>query len=380
MKILFSPQVPASRELGGSKVAVELADALTGLGWECEIISVPEIREQISPAGKLSAAQSLRVYLQKNAGSYDIVDYDHAFLPYDRNDFTRSTLFVARSVLLVHHLTEIKFPEPQTLNFQLRAFIHKRRDAKRLKALFKDADATVRAADLVNVSNDRDVEILTRCGLQRENIVVLPYGIDAARRKLFDAVKETPPPDPKVVFVGTFDLRKGCVDFPKIVEGILEAVPMATFRLLGTAGLYQTEKEVRRFFPANRQAKLEIIPRYNTADMPRLLSDCSVGIFPSYLEGFGFGLIEMLAAAVPVVAYDAPGPSSILPPERLVRPGQVQAMAAKIVALLASPRNLQLERAAAKAHSQKFNWPAIARETAGIYTKYARQMRKNSGG
>jgi glycosyltransferase involved in cell wall biosynthesis len=370
MRILFCSQVAASRELGGSKVVVELAAAMTKLGWHCDITSVPEIRQQLSPDGKLTAAQALKIYLQEKAGSYDVVDYDHASLPFARNNFPKSTLMVARSVLLIHHLTEIKFPEPRSLYFRLRAFIHRRRDTRLLDASFRDAAETVREADLVNVPNGRDVEALIRHGVKPERIVVLPYGIDAERRKLFDAVSDVPPARPKVVFVGTFDHRKGCVDFPKIAAAIVQSVPDVTFRLLGTAGLYQTEKEARGFFPSEMQSRLEIIPRYATQDLPRLLSDCSVGIFPSYLEGFGFGLIEMLAAGVPVVAYDAPGPSSILPAEKLVPPGHIEAMAQKTIQTLSDAALLQRERTAAKKHSQQFNWPKIAEATSETYLKH----------
>jgi len=370
MKILFCSQVAASRELGGSKVIVELAAAMTNLGWQCDITSVPEIWQQLSPDGKLTSAETLKMYLEEKAGAYDVVDYDHASLPFDRKNFPKNTLMVARSVLLIHHMVEIKFPEPRSLYYRLRAFIHRRRDAKILEARYRAAAQTVREADLVNVPNDRDMEILVRHDVKPERIVVLPYGIDAGRRKMFDAVSDLSPARPKVVFVGTFDHRKGCVDFPKIAAAIVQAVPEVTFRLLGTAGLYQTEREARRFFPSQMQSRLEIIPHYATQDLPRLLSDCSVGIFPSYLEGFGFGLIEMLAAAVPVVAYNAPGPCSILPAEKLVAPGDIQAMAQKTIELLSDPARLQAERTSAQRHSQQFNWPKIAEATAETYLKH----------
>jgi len=370
MKILFCSQVAASRELGGSKVIVELAAAMTQLGWQCDITSAPEIWRQLSPGGKLTPAQTLKMYLQEKAGSYDVVDYDHAFLPFDRNDFPKSTLMVARSVLLIHHMVEIKIPEPRTLYFRLKAFIHRRRDAKVLAARYRDASRTCLEADLVNVSNDRDVEILVRHGVKPERIVMVPHGIDAERRILFDALSDVPPARPKVVFVGTFDHRKGCVGFSKITAAIAQAVPGVTFRLLGTAGLYQTERQVRSFFPSEMQSRLEIIPHYGTRELPRLLSDCSVGIFPSFLEGFGFGIIEMLSAALPVIAYDAPGPSSILPSEKRVPPGDTEAMAQKVIRLLNDPVLLQAERIAARKHSQQFNWPRVANLTSEIYLKH----------
>jgi glycosyltransferase involved in cell wall biosynthesis len=355
--------------MGGSKVAVELAAAMTGLGWKCDIISTPEIRDLVSPDGRLTAPEALKVYLQANAASYDVVDYDFAYLPYDRDLFPKNPLFVARSVLLIHHLTEIKIPEPKSLGFRLRKWIDLRGERRDRKTFFEHGDRTLRAADLVNVANGRDREILMRLRVN-QNIVVLPYGIDAVRRPLFDAIASTPPAEPKVAFVGSFDYRKGCLDFPKIAARIFQQVPGVTFRLMGTASLFQTEREVRRFFPADLQSRLEIIPRYATQELPGLLGDCSAGIFPSYWEGFGFGLIEMLAAAVPVVAYDSPGPCSILPAEKLAPPGQTGIMADKIINMLKDRDLLQSERIAARNLSQQFNWPKIAGDTAEVYLKY----------
>jgi len=351
---------------------VELSAALTRLGWTCEIISAPEVRQQVSPDGKLTAPEAMKIFLRQNAVSYDVVDYDFAYLPFNRKLFSPNTLMVARSVLLVHHRTEIPIPEPKSLNFRLRKLIRRGRDQRDFQTFFADGDRTLREADLVNVANHRDLEILTRRKVN-QNIVVLPYGIDADRRQLFDALNSAPPPQPKVAFVGTFDFRKGCLDFPKIAARIMAQVPAVTFRLMGTAGLFQTEKQVRSFLPAALQSGVEVIPRFATEDLPRLLSGCSVGIFPSYLEGFGFGLIEMLAAAVPVVAYDAPGPSSILPAEKLVPPGHIEAMAQKTIDVLTDPARLQAERINAKKHSQQFDWPKIAEATAEIYLKYIAQ-------
>lgn len=367
VKILFCPQCELSRELGGSKVAVELAEAMSEIGWETDVKSVPELREHYDLPGDVSGTQALKCYLQECAEHYDVVDYDHRYLPYSRHLFPAKPLFVARSVLLYHLIKETTFPEPQTFIFQLKARIHRKRDIQELETAFRDSDRTVKEADLVNVSNHRDVEALMRYGVDRQKIIVLPYGIDAERRVTFDALGSAPPANPKVAFVGMFDLRKGCVDFPNIVAAILRGVPNTTFKLLGTAGLYQTEREARRFFPSYLQDRLEFRTRYSSNELPALLSDCSAGIFPSYLEGFGFGLIEMLAAGLPVIAYDAPGPSSILPPEKLVAPGDISSLANKIVEILENRELLKSERLAAKAHSQQFNWRHIALKTDAVY-------------
>ena len=72
-------------------------------------------------------------------------------------------------------------------------------------------------------------------------------------------------------------------------------------------------------------------------DLPALLADCSVGIFPSYVEGFGLAVLEQLAAGIPTVAFDAPGPRQILRDnggELLTSPGCADAIADRAAEIL----------------------------------------------
>ena len=67
-------------------------------------------------------------------------------------------------------------------------------------------------------------------------------------------------------------------------------------------------------------------------------------MFPSRVESFGYGVLEMLAAAVPVIAYDAPGPHVMLPPEYRVPVGAAGDMADRVCDLLTDPDRLRAAR------------------------------------
>ena len=207
-------------------------------------------------------------------------------------------------------------------------------------------------------------------GISEEKIVVVPNGISRSRRVLFDAVSCEPPEKPKVAFVGTFDFRKGANDFPKIVQSICQELPETTFRLLGTAGLFQTKEQVLSFFPKHLRQQIEVIPRFTASELPELLACCSVGIFPSYVEGFGFGVLEMLAASIPVVAYNAPGPPMMLSTDYLVSSGDTKTMSNKVVSLLQDRNKLLAARIWAKERSQKFCWQQIASQVNQIYLEH----------
>jgi hypothetical protein len=66
---------------------------------------------------------------------------------------------------------------------------------------------------------------------------------------------------------------------------------------------------------------LDVQPRYELTELPELLTGVSVGVVPSRVEGFGYGVLERLAAAVPVITYDAPGPHVMLPRTSACRSG-----------------------------------------------------------
>ena len=378
-KILFCTPAPLTKSLGAAKVIVELAEEMRMLEWDCGLICPTDIAAPGDPTPKQSFAVNLRSYLKKNGGNYDVVDYDHEYLPYARTEFCSTTLFVARSVLLAQHLDQISIPTGKSFKAQVGSIIKANARRKQQQQRILVAQATVENADLVNVSNDDDKVELVRRGISEDKIKVLPYGISHSQRLLFDEISSDVPQEPIVAFVGTFDYRKGAREFPEIVSRVVAAVPGVRFKLLGTKGMFQTEPEVRSHFPQRLQKHLEVTPAYKPENLPNLLATCSIGLFPSHMEGFGFGVLEMLAASIPVIAYDAPGPPMMLPIEYLVPRGESNAMAHKVIELLRDRNELTKARIWAKQRSQQFEWRTIAQETADLYCRRLLSQRTPEG-
>lgn len=362
MRILFCSQTHLSKELGAAKVVIELAEEMEQLGWRCTLVS----RHDVAPSsnGNNDYPSNLRRYLIEHAGKYDVVDYDHHHLPFPRNEFPKQTLFVARSVLLWHHFRNISLPQENGLKGRLRSLVFSMKEAKRRESVDRLARVTVNQADLINVANYEDHAALLEIGMPQEKIAVIPYGISRASRDIFDTVSSALPPAPKVAFVGTFDNRKGATDFPQIVETVCRAVPGAIFRLLGTG---RDEKTVLASFRARSRNDIEVFPRYSPTELPNLLAPCSVGVFPSYIEGFGLGVLEMLAASIPVVAYNSPGPPMMLPSDYLASRGDWRALSSKVIDLLNDKNRLICARLWAREQSKEFCWKSIAKQTSDTY-------------
>jgi glycosyltransferase involved in cell wall biosynthesis len=370
MKILFVSVAPLQRELGASKVVIEVGEEMERLGWECRWTSMPELLgggPKVRNVSPLESAEALRAHLKTHGGEYDVVDYGVGYLPFPRREFAPQTLFVARSVLLIHHFNQIKPPAYPSWKARAHALVHARRNRAEHREIVGRVDATIAEADLVNVANQDDRTILRRQGVPDGRIVVIPYGLSRAAIAAFERTPWKRPAAPTIAFVGTFDSRKGAADFPNIARRIVARVPESRFLLVGT---YRGEDEVRSRFPSEIRSRIAVVPQYKAEALPELLSGCSVGVFPSYIEAFGFGVLEMLAAGLPVIAYAAPGPPVMLPPRYLVDLGDAAAMGDKVVELLRDEPALATARSWAKERSRAFQWQSIARLTSDLYREH----------
>lgn len=373
MKILFCSQFNLTKSIGTSKTWLELAEELKKIRWISRVVGPSEISKNQNDK---SYNECLKEYLKKNADKYDIVEYNYSSLPYLRSEFPEKTLFVARIQLLHDHMEYIKFPIIKTWRHIIGYIIHKRSYKNKIKGIIDHSNKTLKEADLIISLNYEDKNIIVKKNIPKEKITLIPNGISKKRLLIFNKLSVKIPKQPKIAFVGTFDFRKGGADFPKLLRYITKEIPNANFKLLGTKGMYQTKKEVINKFPRRLRKYLEVIPEFKPEELHDLLSNCSVGIFPSYLEGMPSGILEMLAASIPVISYNCPGPGMMLPKKYLVPRGDIKSMSKKVIELLKNKEKLYEARKWAKKRSQDFCWEDIAKKTSDIYIKQLNKLRK----
>jgi glycosyltransferase involved in cell wall biosynthesis len=238
-------------------------------------------------------------------------------------------------------------------------------------------DVTHEEADLINLQNDDDRIELLRRGVDERKIVVLPLGLSRDRLAQFASRPPPVPSEPRIAFVGTFDARKGGREFPEIVRLITHELPKAKLRMLGAR--YLTSDQVVGHFPRQLRPHLEVVPSYEPDQLPQLLSDCSLGVFPSYLEGFPFAVLEMLAASLPVIAYRAPGAPMMLPDAWLAPLGDFRGLSRMALALVTSSENLVAARQWARRRAEEFPWDDAARRTSHAYAQHLENLRRRAG-
>lgn len=374
LKILICSPLVIDPKYGGAKAFIELAESLRERGNHCDLISPDDMDKSLRELSGIDWYRSFSVaqkdYLLRHAHKYDIVEYDHNYLPYERSLFPASTLMVARSVLLSLHLTNIKIQRRKGIRSWLGQFINGKKRKVENDFFIHSSLKTVQESDLTIVSSFDDKYRLMNSGIPHQKIFIAPFGLNKTRVKEIDPSRKCSQ-EKNIAFIGTFDMRKGANDFPKIVREVIKKHPEAKFKLLGTKGMFATEEDVKNYFYPSERANLEILPRFEPHELQKHLANSRLGIFPSYLEGLPFAVLEMSMNALPVIAYDAPGATMVLPPELIVPAGDIHAMSDLICAYLDSHEKCLEMGHRIQSYVSAFSWSAIAE---AIEKEYLRML------
>jgi glycosyltransferase involved in cell wall biosynthesis len=363
MKILFCAPCPLDRKLGAAKMLMELAEALQAFGWEATLVGPPDVGAQ---SDKQDYAAKLYPWVRQRAADFDVIDFDAKFFPLERSDFSPTQVLVARAQLLRHN--EVYAPRTPIVDLHTALDFFKHELYKRRReAELPRMNRTFQQADLATVLNRHAREALVAQGVDPGKVHVFPNGMQAAQRAAFDVLSPEPPSQPRVAFIGMFGPRKGAADLPDVFRRIHRVLPVVQYRLLGTQGMYNSAEAVRAKFAPALRTRIEVVPTFEPETLPRHLADCSIGVLPTYAEGFPLAVLEMLAAAIPVFSYDVPGPPEMLSSEFILPPRDTRGMAARMVALLQDPARLKEARVQARNRAHMFTWPAIAEATDQLY-------------
>src|SRR5437763_14918351 len=115
--------------------------------------------------------------------------------------------------------------------------------------------------------------------------LVQSYGLRPERARDFKeaaAPVETRVQKKKIFFIGMWSPRKGAKDWAAIIREVRLRVPSAKFLFLGTM---IANERVWRDLEVTRDDSIEIVPQFDRARLPQLVSDCTVAAFPGYGEG-----------------------------------------------------------------------------------------------
>jgi glycosyltransferase involved in cell wall biosynthesis len=275
-------------------------------------------------------------------------------------DFIPPLLGYRRSVITVHDLTFLRYPEFLTAESRRYYNAQIRWAVRRADAISADSQAT--KDDLVNL-----------LGVNPDKVTVIYLGHDAEFRPL--AAEAVAPALARhnlaagyLLFVGTFEPRKNVpglfAAYFRLRQLLPDAPPLV---LVGWRGwLFDKTAEVMQELGLARQVRLiEDLP---PADLPAIYNGASVFVLPSHYEGFGFPVLEAMGCGVPCVISNRAslpelGGDAVL----AVDPDDPDALAEALRRALSDSQLRADMRRKGLAQVEQFQWERTARETLALY-------------
>ena len=386
LRILAIVNLPWDPRLGAARVWIELAEQWTAAGHTVEKFCLTDAFPYPTKSRGLAGLRQLlfpyraRQFVRQNAFRFDVIDALIGTFPFSKESVRFQGLLVARSVglyRLYHRFVQASQAKwrDQPRGKLLGSFFYNFVDQQ----LRRNSDRAIRYCDLVNLPNEDEIEPLRSPPNFHRPTMVQPYGLNEESRLVFAGAVEQPAErlqQKQICFVGAWSVRKGSRDWPEIIRRLLSASPDVHLMFLGTMADEQT---VLQDLQLSNPGNVRSVSTYEPAELPGLLRSCVLGLFPSYIEGFPFALLEQLAAGIPVVAYDVGGPRHILRElggKWLVNEGDTKAMAERALEVLGMNA---AEYAALSDRCRfvagQFHWESVASETLRQYSAALSHLR-----
>ncbi|MEQ1886118.1 MAG: glycosyltransferase family 1 protein [Bryobacteraceae bacterium] len=220
-----------------------------------------------------------------------------------------------------------------------------------------------RAEGLIAVSENTRQDAIRVLGIPPNKITTIHSGVAP---EYFDA-KPTPRSRPYVLFVGTIEPRKN-------LDTLLDAWQMIRE---GTRREYDlVVAGPKGWGPEATYARVQAAATYlgyvPESQMPGLFAGATLFVYPSFYEGFGFPVVQALAAKVPVVTSN----TSCLPEvardgAALVDPKSPVELARAIERLLESPSDRAKLAGYGRASAERFRWEKCAERSLEFFRRIA---------
>jgi glycosyltransferase involved in cell wall biosynthesis len=378
LRILCIVNLPWDPRLGATRVWFELSEQWKKGGHKIDKFCLSDAfpKPTSSPAlyvwRQVVFPYRAARYVRDHAAEFDVIDCLIGTLPFSKRSLGFRGILVGRSIGLYLAYTDFIRSSRQRWRDQPRGkFLGRLFYPFTAWLLRRSADRALAHCDCFNVPNDEEKQALEQL-CPGAKIIVQPYGLnDAERAALAQAAQPSAVrlARKEVCFLGMWSVRKGSRDWPTIVRALWNSIPNALFAFLGTI---MNEEVVLRDLELSPHGSIRCIASYDPHHLPQLIRNCTVGLFPSYIEGFGLSVIEQLAAGIPIVAYDVPGPRHIfagpVSTQFLVTAGDTKAMVGRAIEILRMNENDYAALSEkCRQIAERFRWEQISADTIREY-------------
>lgn len=383
MKILLIVNMPWTRELGAPRANMEIAEEMERRG---HVVHRFDVAAAALKSNRVSAffqparfSAQARRFVRKYGREYDVIQADPGHLPFFKREMDYDGMLVVRSNGLLHFHEQYgrvaKQSSPasdgprdkmSSVSGDVLRFVARQTWGRR------QVERSFAAADAIVLLNEDERTYVAETLGHTDKAFCLPNGLSEDVFAAF-AAHATPPEKrqaaQQVVFIGRWVDIKGSRDLPRLARGVRQTLPDTRFLILGTG---TGSDAVRADFHAADRPAVTVVPSFKPDALPALLREATVGVFTSYIEGFGMAVLEKLAAGIPTIAYDVPGPREMLrrfdPPAPMTPPGNIPVLTEQVIRLLTlSPPEYAALSLRARVVADGFRWRDVADNLLRIY-------------
>ncbi|MGI5836279.1 MAG: glycosyltransferase family 4 protein [Chloroflexota bacterium] len=208
---------------------------------------------------------------------------------------------------------------------------------------------------------------------------IIPNGIDYQRfAGPVEPLEKYRNSDPKILFVGRLEKRKGLKYLMRAMVGVWDHFPNARLIVVGSGPLLE---DYRRLAGSRQLQNIEFTGFVSSEDLARYYRSCDVFCAPSTgQESFGIILLEAMASGKPLVASDIPGYRHVVThgvEGFLVPPKDEQALALSLVRLLSDSDLRNRMGQEGKQRAEQFAWDKVASQVLAFY-EFAAMVKSRS--
>lgn len=205
-------------------------------------------------------------------------------------------------------------------------------------------------AEKIVVASTFTKQTLVEQGIKCSKVVINPYGVDLGRfrpgysRSLDRSIR--------FLFLGAVNARKG---IPLLIEA-WQSLELRDAELWIVGPI---KPGIRSLIP--NLPGLKILGSCPHEELPALLQQCDVLVFPSYFEGFGLVILEALASGLPVITTEATaGPDLITNGKEgfLIQSGDLDGLCAAMCFIMNNVEKLPEMSRSARHRAEQYSWDA----------------------
>jgi glycosyltransferase involved in cell wall biosynthesis len=231
---------------------------------------------------------------------------------------------------------------------------------------------SLRGADLALFLNPADLEYaVTTLGVDRDRARIVSNGLTNE----FIGLPVEPAPRAAdesigIAQIASYLARKGVKYSAAGLTELMRERPQVRVGFFGTG---VPREQVLADFDPDHHDRIEIVERYRTEDLPRLLRGYQIKLLPTLSEGFGVSLIEAMACGLAPVTTSTPGPGRIVADQvtgLLVPPRDSDAIFRALRSLVDDRDRLDELRRSAWTEAQRYAIDGPTLERVGLYREF----------